>query len=138
MNRIYYIIFSLVFLSLQMQATPHYRKHIVVKGETVFSIAHLYGMKVNDLVKINPILKTKKKIRPGQQLNVHWTKPAGAEASKTLRKDTLAHKAKLAGVPSTPDTPYSEEDKQARSSSDTKNAFSTTSNDDPAITLAKS
>ncbi len=138
MKRIYWLVFPLVFMAFQVQASPHYKKHTVLKGETLFSISRSYGLKVADLVKVNPDLKTKKDIRVGQQLNIPGVNHIVAEAPvKTVRKDTLAHKAKLAGVPSTPDTPYREEENQVRSSADDKTALSTTATDNSQLALPK-
>lgn len=136
MNRIYWLVFPLVFMAFQLQASPHYKKHTVLKGETLFSISRSYGLKVADLVKVNPDIKTNKTLRLGQQLNIPGVNHIVAEVPiKTVRKDTLAHKAKLAGVPSTPDTPYREEENQVRSTADDKTALSTTATDNSQLAL---
>ena len=133
MKRIYLMIFSIVFLCFNLWASPHYKKHTVIKGETLFSISHQYGIKVTDLVKVNPDLKAKKELKIGLQLNIPATTRVTAEAAKTIRKDTLVRKAKLAEVPSTPETPYRDEDNQAKVAMDTKGALSTTNNDNTVI-----
>jgi len=56
MKRIF-CIFLLVFLSYGIHAQVKYRGHTVKQGETVYSIAELYGLSVRDIHRYNPSTK---------------------------------------------------------------------------------
>lgn len=53
-HKILVIVFFLLFLSGSVYAQGDYQKHIVLKGETVTSIARKYGVSVSEIYKLNP------------------------------------------------------------------------------------
>ena len=113
MKRILFVGLLSAVVVLTSSARPESdNKHVVKKGETLYSISRSYGVKVKDLLEANPSLTAKSSIRPGQKLaipgkgGVHADTPVAA-AAHVKPKATVA-------VPSTPDTPYKDEDSKAR------------------------
>lgn len=72
------------------------RVHTVTKGETLYAICKKYGVSVNEVKQWNSL--TDLNVRPGQQLVVNKTNQIAVY--------------KPTSVPSTPDTPYQEEEKR--------------------------
>ena len=112
-------------------------KHTVKKGETLSSISRAYGVKVKDLLKANPSLGAKANIRPGQKLNIPGGKVQASTAHSTdsiYQASTRKPSAKVA-VPSTPDTPYKDEDNKARATTSVEQAtaMATINSDQPVI-----
>lgn len=96
------MLFALCILNLNSRAPIN--KHVVKKGETLYSISKRYGLKVNEFIKANPVLAKTPNVRIGQTLVV----PAKGK-EQTFYKPVY--------VPSTPDTPYREEDVRPRNTS---------------------
>lgn len=102
-----YFLVALLFslFSAQLNSTAPFNKHVVKKGDSLYSISKEYGLKVNDIVKANPALAKSQNIKIGQHLVI----PAG---NNKLQAISYKH----VSVPSTPDTPYREEDTRQRTS----------------------
>ncbi len=100
------LMFSLLFmvLSSPLNSIPNGNRHIVRKGETLYSLAKKYNITVAVLAKANSI-STRTEIKIGQQLLI-----PGLKSTKAVAKVY-----KPIAVPSTPDTPYREEDARPRS-----------------------
>ena len=109
-------------------------KHVVKKGETLSSISRSYGVKVKDILKANPSLTVKSNIKPGQKLSIPGKgalmvhSDTAIQASNRKPKNTLS-------VPSTPDTPYKDEDNKVRTlTPDNENyPVATVNSDQPVI-----
>jgi LysM repeat protein len=117
MKKIFFVGIALLALGYMSFAKSNVSvKHTVKKGETLFSISKNYGVKVNDLLKANPGLGTTS-IHPGQQLHI----PAHAASAKpAVVPASIAHKP--VSVPSTPETPYREEDSKVRKTTESTTA----------------
>jgi len=109
-------------------------KHTVKKGETLYSISRTYGVKVKDLIKANPALTAKSSIKPGQKITI----PGKAEMA--LGNETTYHApakkpSATVAVPSTPDTPYKDEDNKTRQTKGVEQEYplATVNNDQPVI-----
>ena len=100
------VMFCLLFMVLgfQLNSIPNGNRHIVKKGETLYSLAKKYNVTVSILAKANSI-SARTEIKIGQQLLI-----PGLKSTKTVAKVY-----KPVAVPSTPDTPYREEDVRPRS-----------------------
>jgi len=115
-------------------------KHVVKKGETLYSISRSYGLKVKDLIQANPGLGAKASIRPGQKLIIPG-KFANHAGTMVAAPGHVKPQATVA-VPSTPDTPYKDEDSKARAVipgvSDDASATTTINSDQPVINTTPS
>jgi LysM repeat protein len=86
-------------------------KHIVKQGETLYSISKTYGVKLKDLLQANPALTAKSNIKPGLKITI----PGKATVHSETGIQASNHKPKTTViVPSTPDTPYKDEDNKTR------------------------
>ena len=94
-------------------AKPNENKHVVKKGETLSSISREYGVKVKDIIKANPALGSSAAIRPGQKLSIPG-KGVMAANSEIASKTAHGRPKATVAVPSTPDTPYKDEDNKTR------------------------
>lgn len=104
MKKIWMISLLFAVYGLQLNAkTQSNNKHVVKKGETLYSLAKTYHVSVKDLAKMNSI-STKTGIKTGQQIII-----PGLKTTKTV-----ARNYKPIPVASTPDTPYREEDIHSR------------------------
>ncbi len=108
MKRIWLVALSFAIGSLQLDANVQTSKHVVKKGDTLYSISKKYGVKVNDVLKVNRGLSNSN-IRIGQMLLIPNQQAAMHHAS------SMPHNYKPVYVPSTPDTPYRDEDMRERS-----------------------
>jgi LysM repeat protein len=136
MKKIFFISWLIAGVITGIDAKPKSEiKHTVKKGETLYSISKSYGLKPADLVKANPQLGAKASIKPGQKLNV----PAKANIitpASNMHNTVIAHK--VVNVPSTPDTPYREEDsRRANKISETEIASASVNTEPPVIEKAK-
>ncbi len=86
-----------------LNSTAPASKYKVKKGDTLYSISRQYGLKLNDILKANPGLTAKSNVRIGQYLLV---------PTKNQKPETISYKP--VSVPSTPDTPWREEDIRPR------------------------
>ena len=127
-------------VALSSFAKPdHENKHVVKKGETLSSISREYGVKVKDIIKANPALGSSANIKPGQKLSIPGK--LGAPAHSEIAATTYHGKPKATvAVPSTPDTPYKDEDNKARTAEalPVDNATATINNDQPIINTGSS
>lgn len=117
------LLFSGIGLSLFARKTE--LKHTIKKGETLYSISRNYGVKVNELVRANPVLKSNSHIKPGQQINIPGV--SAPQAPQNVRHEEIK---KVTPVPSTPETAYKEEDNRNRILS---TASASVNNDQPVI-----
>lgn len=108
MRKIWLVALSFAIASLQLDANVQTSKHIVKKGDTLYSISKKYGVKVNDVLKVNRGLSNSN-IRIGQMLFIPCQQAAMHNASSMQRNYKPVY------VPSTPDTPYRDEDMRERS-----------------------
>jgi LysM repeat protein len=108
MKRIWVLALSFAIASLQLDANVQTSKHVVKKGETLYSISKKYGLKLNDVLKANRGLSNSN-IRIGQMLLIPNQEVALHNVSPLPRNYTPVY------VPSTPDTPYRDEDMRERS-----------------------
>lgn len=100
--------------------------HKVAKGETVYSISKQYGLKVKDLLAVNPGLQYDFHVKVGQELFI----PARAEESHEI--------ARVNAVPSTPEVQYKDEDTHVRIKPvETENAMATINNEPPVMEKPK-
>jgi hypothetical protein len=98
----------------------------------------MYGVKVKDLVKANPALGAKASIKPGQKLTIPGNKTMAMSEHNT---DTIYHTSvkkpsATVAVPSTPETPYKDEDSKNRTvlaSAETEAALAIVNSDQPVI-----
>ncbi|MDB5282317.1 MAG: LysM peptidoglycan-binding protein [Bacteroidota bacterium] len=124
MKRIFFSVLLVACLAVTLDAKSHSEtKHVVKKGETLYSISKNYGVKPGDLVKANPHIS--KNLKVGQQVVIPHK--ASVIQASTARPKTVS-------IPSTPDTPYREEDN--RKSSNAVNAelpTATINNDQPVL-----
>lgn len=81
-------------------STVNAQLHVVASGESLYSIAKKYGVTVKDIQQWNNMNDAN--VKPGQRLVVN--------------KNNTAAIYKPVNVPSTPDTPYTEEDNRTRAS----------------------
>lgn len=95
------IVFSMFYIQLN-SATP-LNKHIVKKGETLYSLSRKYGVSVADISRSNHF-STKYELKIGQQILI----PANGSNNKAITYKPVY-------VPGTPDTPYRDEDIRPRS-----------------------
>lgn len=133
---IFVCLLSVVVVLSAMASPDRYNKHVVKKGETLYSISRAYGVKVKDLLKLNPSLTAKSSIRPGQKLTIPGRLNIGSSVhlDSAYQTSTKRPTAKVA-VPATPDTPYKDEDSKARRGvpADQENAMAIINNDQPVI-----
>ena len=124
MKRIFFSVFLVVALGLILNAkSSNETKHTVKRGETLYSISKNYGLKVNDLAKANP--RIGKSLKVGQQIVI----PRSGTVAQVSNIRT-----KTVSVPSTPDTPYRDEDNRKRISGTTaENITATISNEQPVL-----
>ena len=117
----------------------HENKHVVKKGETLSSISREYGVKVKDIIKANPALGASANIRPGQKLSIPGKGGAVVHADIETKATHSKPKATVA-VPSTPDTPYRDEDNKTRTvvPAVTDNALAMVNSDQPIINTSSS
>ena len=108
MKRIWVLALSFAIASLQLDANVLTNKHIVKKGETLYSISKKYGLKLNDVLKANRGLSNSN-IRIGQMLLIPNQQTTLHSSSSVPRNYKPVY------VPSTPDTPYRDEDMRERS-----------------------
>lgn len=101
------VVLSFSLASLQLDANIQTRKHVVKKGETIYSISKKYGLNVNDVLKANRNLSNSN-IRIGQLLLI----PIEDTVLQTTSAERSSYKPIF--VPSTPDTPYRDEDMRER------------------------
>jgi len=100
--------------------------HKVAKGETVYSISKQYGLKVKDLLAVNPGLQYDFHVKVGQELFI----PATIEESRVT--------AKVKEVPSTPEIQYKDEDSRVRvRPTEAENAMATINNEPPMMEKPK-
>lgn len=92
-------------------ANPAMQKHVVKKGETLYSICKAYDLKLNDLLKANPAMAKNKTIKPGQQLVIPAMRNA-TMASRAAAHPVKTTMLKPAPVPATPDVKYRDEDER--------------------------
>jgi LysM domain len=90
-------------------AGPASQKHVVHKGETLYSICREYDVRLNELLKANPTVAKSKTIRPGEQIVIPSVKNA-VVASATPSHAAKTNLVKPAPVPSTPGVQYRDED----------------------------
>ena len=118
MKKVLFVCLLTVMTGLAAVAGPDRdNKHTVKKGETLYSISRAYGVKVKDLVKVNPSLTTKSNLKLGQKLNIPGKASAGVVSThldSAYQTSTRRPKATVT-VAGTPDTPYKEEDNKTRS-----------------------
>jgi LysM repeat protein len=134
---VYLLSFAMV---MGVSARPdHENKHVVKKGETLSSISREYGVKVKDIIKANPTLGTSAAIRPGQKLSIPGKLSLAAHSEIATKSSHAKPKATVA-VPSTPDTPYKDEDNKARTMTPVSpdNAVATVNSDQPIINTSSS
>ena len=135
MKRTFGFIALFLLTTLSVIAGPDREsKHVVKKGETLSSISRSYGVKVKDILKANPSLTVKSNIKPGQKLSIPGKggltvhSDTAIQASNRKPKNTLS-------VPSTPDTPYKDEDNKVRTLTAGNDEYpvATVNNDQPVI-----
>ncbi len=88
--------------SLWLNSTSPINKHVVKKGETLYSISKQYGVSIAEISRTNNF-STQYGIRIGQHLLI---------PTKNQKQQTFKYKP--VSVPSTPDTPWREEDIRPR------------------------
>jgi LysM repeat protein len=88
MKRILFF-FLLIFLSYGINAQVKYRGHTVKQGETVYSIAELYGISVSDIYRHNPSAKSG--INTAALLIFPWIDTSNSSIDETL---FIKHKVK--------------------------------------------
>ncbi len=89
--------------SIQLNSKTPMSKHVVKKGETLYSISKQYGLTLKDLEKANSLSTKNPHIKVGQNLIV----PSTPHKLQAINYKPIS-------VPSTPDTPYREEDTRQR------------------------
>ena len=129
---------SVATILAAMASPDRESKHVVKKGETLSSISRMYGVKVKDIVKANPALGAKANIRPGQKLTIPGGKALamGAHSTDTIYHTSVKKPSATIAVPSTPETPYKDEDAKNRTvlaSAETEAALATVNSDQPVI-----
>jgi len=136
MKKLFLVLILFISVAITASAAPdHTTKHVVKKGETLYSISKEYGIKVKDLLKVNPNLTVKSNIKPGQKLSI----PGKAGAASTMVHSDTSYQASnrkpknTLSVPSTPDTPYKDEDNKTRTMPGPEDAVATINNDQPVI-----
>lgn len=137
MKKVLFVGLLSVLVGLTAIAGPdRENKHVVKKGETLYSISRAYGVKVKDLVKVNPNLTTKSNLRAGQKINIpgKFTATASAHSADTIYHSSIKKPSATVAVPSTPETPYKDEDNKARVNAGTTDyAMATINSDQPVI-----
>jgi LysM repeat protein len=103
MKQIFLVWLLFMGFSLQLNSKSQNNRHTVKKGETLYSLSKKYGVTLSALAKANSI-STRTEIKIGQRLLIPGLKTA---------KD-IVRSYKPVAVPSTPDTPYREEDIRPR------------------------
>ena len=138
MKKVLFVCLLSVIIVLSAIAGPdRENKHVVKKGETLSSISRSYGVKVKDLIKANPAIGAKASIRPGQKLTIPGKgnlSIASSHSDSVYQASAKKPSAKVA-VPSTPDTPYKDEDSKVRNATSLEqvNAVATINSDQPVI-----
>ena len=124
MKRIFFSVFLIAAFGLTLNAKSSIEtKHKVKKGETLYSISKNYGLKVNEIAKANPKLGTTLKV--GQQIVI-------PHAGTITQVSNI--RPKTVSVPSTPDTPYRDEDYRKHvSTTVAENASVAVNNDQPVV-----
>jgi LysM repeat protein len=112
MKKALFVCLLSVLVAITIYAGPeHGSKHVVKQGETLYSISKTYGVKLKDLLQANPALTAKSNIKPGLKITIPGKvtvhSETGLQASNHKPKTTVI-------VPSTPDTPYKDEDNKTR------------------------
>ena len=87
---------------LWLNSSAPMNKHVVKKGDTLYSISKQYGVSISDISKANNF-SAKSGIKIGQHLLI----PAKDQKAQTFKYKPLS-------IPSTPDTPWREEDIRPR------------------------
>jgi LysM repeat protein len=77
------VLFLMSAVAMYAAPTPKFAYHTVVKGETLYSISRLYGIKPQQLIEINESLSEKPTIKIGQKLKV----PASDNADQVTEQD---------------------------------------------------
>lgn len=108
MRRIWLVALSFAIGCLHLDANMQTNKYVVKKGDTLYSISKKYGVKINDVLIANRGLSNSN-IRIGQMLLIPNQQ---AVLSNTT---SIPYNCKPVYVPSTPDTPYRDEDLRERS-----------------------
>jgi murein DD-endopeptidase MepM/ murein hydrolase activator NlpD len=103
MKQIFLVVLLFIGFSLQLSSKGQSDRHTVKKGETLYSLSKKYGVTLSELAKANSI-STRTEIKIGQRLLI-----PGLKGKKDAPK---AYKP--VSVPSTPDTPWREEDIRPR------------------------
>ncbi len=138
MKKVLFVCLLTVMTGLAAVAGPDRdNKHTVKKGETLYSISRAYGVKVKDLVKVNPSLNTKSNLNLGHKLNIPGKASAGVVSThldSAYQTSTRRPKATVT-VAGTPDTPYKEEDSKTRNGMSVAPdyAMATINSDQPVI-----
>lgn len=107
---IFMTILLLTAVLLSSARFPGDKKHLVKKGDTLYSLSRLYGKTVNEIATANH-MTARDGIKIGQTLIIPGSaaiKPAVAVTSTPIKAFTPK------SVASTPDTPYRDEDDRSR------------------------
>ncbi|MBL0309407.1 MAG: LysM peptidoglycan-binding domain-containing protein [Bacteroidetes bacterium] len=80
-------ILLLAVISVVSVAQPCEQRHKVKRGETLYSISKEYGLKPEDLVKVNPSIEKKMKVRLGQKITIPC--PPKVLAPVVFKRDTM-------------------------------------------------
>lgn len=89
--------------SIELNSKTPMSKHVVKKGETLYSISKQYGVNLKELIKTNSLSAKNPHLQVGQRLIV----PSTPHKLQAINYKPIS-------VPSTPDTPYREEDTRQR------------------------
>ena len=111
-------------------------RHVVKKGETLYSISREYGVKLKDILNANPSLTAKTNIKAGQKLVIPGKTVASVNSHSDTAYQISVHKpSAIKAVPSTPETPYKDEDNKTRTTVpvSTDNAMASVNSDQPII-----
>ena len=85
--RIFYLFLLLAFLPFcsfsQTQTGEGYFLHTITKGQSLYSIASMYHVTVDDIIKLNP--GSEEIIREGKTLKIPQTKASGTPRFHTIQ-----------------------------------------------------
>lgn len=111
MKNIFFVGLILALQTTQLNAAPLMR-YVVKKGETLYAISRNHGLKLKDLLSANPKLSVNSNIKPGEVVLIPSTRTGliNSDLPERAFVKSTSNRQRHVAVPSTPETPYRDED----------------------------